>query len=126
MKDGNIRVVNGSFIADATTLTVPDYVFEDGYDLRSLSDVASYVKKEHHLPDVPGRAELKANGLDHSKFQMQMLRKVEELTLYTIDQDRALRSLEQRLTAQTELLAQVLARRELCDVPSSIRARLTR
>ena len=44
--------------------------------------------KTKHLPNVPSEEEIKENGLDLNAFSMQLLRKVEELTLYVIDQNK--------------------------------------
>ena len=60
-----------------------DYVFEPGYKLAPLSEVASYVAANHHLPDVPAD-EMKEKGVGVSKMQAKLLAKIEELTLHMI------------------------------------------
>lgn len=90
---GDIRVTGGSFIDDGVTLNAPDYVFEPGYSLRSLDELREFIAREKHLPNIPSAAEIKANGLKLGQFQMLLLEKVEELTLYTLDQEEELRSL---------------------------------
>jgi len=99
---GNIRT-DGSFIAGGTILNVPDYVFEPDYKLTPLSEVASYVEKAKHLPDLPSAQEIKEQGVNVSELQMQLLKKVEELTLYVLKQ-------EQTITEQGKLLQQLTAR----------------
>lgn len=80
--------VLGTIRSNGTTLTVPDYVFETDYKLMPLPELAAYVEKEKHLPEIPPAHEIKKQGLDLGAMQMQLLRKVEELTLHTIAQDK--------------------------------------
>lgn len=61
-----------------------DYVFDDNYDLKSLSEVESYVNEHKHLPGMPSAAEMDANGVSVSKMSNLLLEKVEELTLHMI------------------------------------------
>jgi len=78
---------------------VPDYVFEPGYNLLPLDDLAAFVQREKHLPNIPNAAEIKASGLDLSQFQMRLLEKVEELTLYTLELNGENEDLRERLGA---------------------------
>lgn len=68
----------------------PDYVFEDGYNLPSLSEVEKFIQKNKHLPEVPSAKEVKENGIDVGDNQALLLRKIEELTLYMIEQNKRL------------------------------------
>lgn len=61
-----------------------DYVFEDDYNLKSLSEVESYVKSNKHLPGIPSAAEMEQNGVSVSAMSNMLLEKVEELTLHMI------------------------------------------
>ena len=61
-----------------------DYVFDENYDLKSLSEVESYVNEHKHLPGMPSAAEMDANGVSVSKMSNLLLEKVEELTLHMI------------------------------------------
>ena len=72
------------------SLDVPssDYVFYDDYDLKSLSEVESYIDNHNHLPDVPSAAEFKENGYNVGEMDDLLLRKIEELTLYLIEQQK--------------------------------------
>ena len=104
---GNIRVTGGSFIDDGTTLNVPDYVFEPGYELLPIDRLRTFLSENGHLPNVPSRDEIKSKGLNLSAFQMRLLEKVEELTLYTVsqhDQLEALKSENQQLRARLDSL----------------------
>lgn len=84
-----------------------DYVFKDDYNLKPLEKVAEYVKKNKHLEGIPTQADVKKNGVAVGDMQAKLLRKVEELTLYTIamkkenDELRARMSeLEKRIRAK--------------------------
>lgn len=58
-----------------------------------LTELASYVAKEKHLPDIPSAQEIKEQGVNLSDLQMQLLKKVEELTLYILKQERTIKEL---------------------------------
>ncbi|WP_240543515.1 TMF family protein [Spirosoma foliorum] len=62
-----------------------DYVFEDNYKLRSLSDVESYIKTHRHLPGVPSANDVAKQGIDVGKMDAKLLEKIEELTLYMLE-----------------------------------------
>lgn len=90
---GDVRVSGGSFIDDGETLIPPDYVFEPDYELMPLEELAAFVRAEKHLPNVPKAAEIRASGLNLSQFQMRLLEKIEELTLYTLAQQEQIAAL---------------------------------
>jgi len=90
---GASLTVTGSITSNGMVLMVPDYVFEADYPLMSLDDLSAFLAENKHLPAVPSAAQIKANGLDHSRFQMNLLQKVEELTLYTLDQHTTINTL---------------------------------
>ena len=70
---------------DMTGSMVPDYVFEDSYNLRPLSELENYINQNKHLPEVPSATEIEANGVKLAEMNMVLLKKVEELTLYVIE-----------------------------------------
>lgn len=72
----------------------PDYVFHANYRLRPLSEVAQYINQYHHLPEVVAAEDVEKNGLDVSDNQAALLKKIEELTLYVIEQDKQIKQLE--------------------------------
>ncbi len=91
--------VNGTAVFDAITVktfssTNPratpwaDYVFDKSYQLPSLQSVADYIRKNRHLPGIPTTEEVQKNGLDLGATQARLLEKIEQLTLYTIDQQK--------------------------------------
>lgn len=61
-----------------------DYVFDETYQLPSLSEVESYIKTHRHLPEVPSAKEVSENGMDVGETSTILLKKIEELTLYII------------------------------------------
>ena len=82
--------VNGDISSDGTTLNVPDYVLTPAYNLRPLSEVQAHIEEHGHLPDVPSASQINKDGLRHAEFQMLLLKKIEELTLYTLEQQDVL------------------------------------
>jgi len=77
-----------------------DYVFAENYNLKSLSEVESYVKENKHLPGVPSAAEMAENGMNVAEMSNLLLEKIEELTLHMIQ----LQKENQALKAEVEML----------------------
>ncbi len=98
-RGGDLSVL-GTITAGGTQLNVPDYVFDDDYALRPLSEVQAFIDANSHLPEVPSAAEITAGGLDMTNMQMTLLKKVEELTLYTLGQEARL--IEQQTLIEAE------------------------
>ena len=71
-----------------------DYVFDADYKLPSLDSVDAFIQEHGHLPEVPTEAEVKADGVDVGTMETILLKKVEELTLYTIAQQKRMVELE--------------------------------
>ncbi|HWB95034.1 MAG TPA: hypothetical protein VG605_24435, partial [Puia sp.] len=105
--------INGPITAQKLTLTGrkdwPDYVFDSAYQLKPLSEVAAYLKQEHHLPDIPAAAEIQKQGLDVGANQAALLKKIEELTLYNIDQANKLEEQNKLLETQGRQLTTLKA-----------------
>jgi hypothetical protein len=95
--------VNGDVFAKKVKVTAtgwpawPDYVFGDGYKLPSLAELEAFIKKNKHLPDVPSAKEVEANGLDLGDNQAMLLKKIEELTLYVIEQQKQIEQLKKEI-----------------------------
>lgn len=77
-----------------------DFVFEEGYYLRPLSDVKMFIKKNKHLPEIQPAKDMQENGVNMNELQIKLLQKIEELTLYLIQQDQII----QELRKEVELL----------------------
>jgi hypothetical protein len=74
-----------------------DDVFCLSYRLRSLNEVEAYVNRHHHLPGVPSENEVLKNGQDIGEMNRILLEKVEELTLYLVEERKQVESLKKRL-----------------------------
>lgn len=83
----------------------PDYVFSDGYRLPSLAEVEAFIKEQKHLPQVPSATEVEKNGLDLGDNQAILLKKIEELTLYLIEQDKALKQKQEKIEQLTKKMS---------------------
>ncbi|PJJ83340.1 tail fiber protein [Mucilaginibacter auburnensis] len=78
-------------------IPAPDYVFKASYKLRTLEEVNKYIQSNGHLPDVPSAQTMEQNGVNIGEMNMQLLKKVEELTLYLIEEQKKRHELENRL-----------------------------
>jgi len=65
-----------------------DYVFAKDYRLRSLENLQLYIDTYKHLPDVPSEQEVKENGIAVTEMLQIQMKKIEELTLYTLQQQK--------------------------------------
>ncbi|MFC6759153.1 hypothetical protein ACFQFQ_06030 [Sulfitobacter porphyrae] len=101
--------ITGTLVVNNTQLNVPDYVFAHDYALRPLSEVQAFIDENSHLPDVPSEAEIKANGVDLTAMQMVHLKKIEELTLYTLEQQKEISEQTATIAALTTRLAKIEA-----------------
>lgn len=81
-----------------------DRVFEPNYKLMSLSDLESYIKINKHLPDIPSEKEIIDGGLNIGEMQSLQMKKIEELTLYVIEQNKKIQELEEKLAILNEKL----------------------
>ena len=75
----------------------PDYVFEDSYQLPTLSQVEQHIKENGHLQNIPSAKEVVKNGVKLGEMNKLLLEKIEELTLYTIDQEKEIETLHQKI-----------------------------
>ena len=110
-KDGNVGIavsdtkgyqlaVNGQAIFNRAvvkaTANWPDYVFLEDHLLPSLDSVARYIRIYRHLPEIPSADSVEKAGIDVGANQAALLKKIEELTLYIIEQDKTLRETRQQ------------------------------
>ena len=93
-----LLTVNGTIHATEVkvdlTGSLADFVFHPSYKLMPLNQVEQYVKTNSHLPEIPSAAEVSKNGLSMGEMQNKLLQKVEELTLYVIEQQKRIEMLE--------------------------------
>jgi len=77
-----------------------DYVFDESYAPRSLNDIEKFVKQHKHLPEVPTAKEVAAEGINLGEMNILLLKKIEELTLYIINQEKRIKLLEDKAGAK--------------------------
>ncbi len=76
----------------------PDYVFQEGYHLLSLSELKDYLGVNHHLPGIPSAAEVDENGgVEVGDLQKRMLETIEQQALYILQLEERMKATEQRL-----------------------------
>jgi len=87
---------------------VPDYVFAENYNLRTLEELDEYIKQNKHLPEIPSAQEIEKNGLMLAQMNIDLLKKMEEMTLYMIDVNKKINQLQinnTRLVEENKVLA---------------------
>lgn len=77
--------------------TGADFVFADNYKLRPLSEVKAFIEENKHLPEIKSAQEMQQNGVGVNELQTQLLQKIEELTLYLIQQEQTIQELRQKV-----------------------------
>ena len=105
--------VNGNAIFESIKVKLnanwPDYVFHKSYSLLPLPEVEKFILQNNHLPEVPSATEVAKNGLDVGDNQAILLKKIEELTLYLIEQDKQIKKLAEENKELAELKKEVKA-----------------
>ncbi len=71
-----------------------DYVFNEKYVLKPLSEIEKFIQLNKHLPGIPSALEIQKNGLPVGETQKMMMEKIEELTLYIIQLNKRIEELE--------------------------------
>lgn len=92
--------VKGNIYAEKVTVQQnnwADFVFEKNYPLMPLPALQQYINKNKHLPGVPSAKEAINNPLDIAKTQALLLQKIEELTLYTLEQNKKMEALQRKV-----------------------------
>lgn len=91
--------VRGAIMATEVRISArtADFVFEDTYDLKDLDQVKEFIDKNKHLPDVPSAKKMQQDKMDIAKMNQILLQKIEELTLYTIQLNEQIKSLQSTL-----------------------------
>jgi len=84
-----------------------DFVFEPAYKLYPLPALKQYINQNHHLPEIPSAKEMQKDGLNLGENQVKLLQKVEELTLYLINQDEKEKQDENLLVKQQQEIEQL-------------------
>ncbi len=88
------KIHTQEIIVDLQGAVAPDYVFEKDYDLKSLEEIEIYIKENKHLPEIPSSKKMEEEGVYLKKMNLLLLKKIEELTLYMIEQEKRIKALE--------------------------------
>lgn len=92
--------IKGEIEAEEIQVFTPlwsDFVFSDDYKLMNLEDLDKYINKNNHLPGIPTNSEISKNGISLGYMNSLLLQKIEELTLYIIDQNIKIKELEEEI-----------------------------
>jgi hypothetical protein len=105
--------VNGNVIATSVTVKLyadwPDYVFKKNYKLPALSEVKTYIDKNQHLPNMPSGQDVSKNGINLGEIMKLQTKKIEELTLYAIEQREEIEQLKKGQEALKAILSKLTA-----------------
>lgn len=88
--------VKGGMLAEEVRVRTgwADYVFADDYNLKPLAEVEAFIKENKHLPNVPSANTVEAQGIELGDMSRIQQEKIEELTLYIIDQQKQIDELK--------------------------------
>lgn len=106
-ENGN-ALLNGKFEAKEIKVTsspTADFVFEENYNLPTLEDIEKHIKEKKHLPEIVSAKVMEKEGVNVGEFQIKLLQKIEELTLYSIEQNKQIKQLQEEnktLKSQSE------------------------
>ncbi len=97
---GYLLGVNGKIISKGLKVQFQnwaDVVFQKEYKLMPLSEVEKFVQQNKHLPEFPSENSALKDGVAIEDMNVLLLKKVEELTLYIIEQDKKIKALEEKV-----------------------------
>jgi hypothetical protein len=100
MGSNNLLAVNGTAVFVKAKVAVygqttwPDYVFSPSYNLTPLDSLEQFIQLNKHLPEIPSATDVQKNGIDLGDTQVLLLKKIEELTLIIIEQNKRIEKLE--------------------------------
>ncbi len=94
--DGDL-IIAGTLTAGNPPMNFPDYVFSPTYDLMPLDQLQHYITANSRLPGIPSAGDVAVNGINMTELQVNLLKKVEELTLYTIQQQELINELQSQV-----------------------------
>ncbi|MDN3725171.1 tail fiber protein [Aequorivita sp. SDUM287046] len=94
-------------LVDLDGAVAPDYVFEKyfngfsermpDYTLISLEELEAFLKENNHLPNVPSAETMQNEGISLKEMNLILLQKIEELTLYTLQQQKEIDKLKKEI-----------------------------
>jgi len=86
-----------------------DFVFEPDYSLPSLAELETFIHTNKHLPDMPTEEEVASEGLDLGEMNKKLLQKIEELTLYLIEENKKNKAQQEMIDALKAEMTQLKA-----------------
>lgn len=89
-------------VAVKNTQAWADTVFDPDYNLPSLEQVQKHISEKRHLPGIPSAAEVVKEGIDTGEMTAKLLSKIEELTLYVLQQEAKIKALEQKVAVGSQ------------------------
>jgi len=96
--NGYKLAIAGNVIAEEIVVKLrenwPDYVFNENYEKPKIKELENYIRDNGHLPNIPNEEIVSKQGINIGEIQMKLLEKIEELTLYLIEQDKKIEKLE--------------------------------
>jgi len=105
-------LVSGGILTESVRIRYtnewPDFVFGEKYQLAPLEEVAAYIEEHKHLPNVPSADEVHDQGIDVGEMDAKLLQKIEELTLYMIEQNKLLKQQVEANSSQEDKINQLL------------------
>lgn len=87
LSDAGNMALHGKLEAKDVVITATptaDHVFAPDYKLRGMAELERFISEKSHLPEIPSAKEMTDSGLSVADFQIKLLQKIEELTLYMI------------------------------------------
>lgn len=85
-----------------------DFVFKNTYNLPTLEEVEKHIQEKGHLQNIPSTEDVVNNGIDLGEMDAKLLQKIEELTLYTIEQEKRIKTLEDSNQEFIELFKELI------------------
>lgn len=98
--DPNFKLsVNGSIRSKEVKVEAnwPDFVFYENYELLTLEEVEKHIQEKGHLPEIPSESEVTEKGINLGEMDAKLLQKIEELTLYLIEQNKEIKELKEKV-----------------------------
>jgi len=89
-----------------------DYVFKKDYKLNTLEEVENHIQKNGHLPNIPSEKEILKNGINVAEMNAKLLEKIEELTLYSIEQNKKLKAQSEKVEKMEKQLEKLLSEKK--------------
>ena len=110
---GYLLAVAGGVIAESVKVDLqsdwPDFVFSQSYPLPTLAEVKRHIEGKGHLMGIPSASEVREEGIDLGDMNARLLQKIEELTLYMLQQEKRIQDLEEEMRKQQETREKVKA-----------------